>query len=59
MYLHKGTDFAVEHPEGNFEQAHMNSLFDYGSELGRTGYPWAKVPPLLRAPSDVLDKSDG
>ena len=47
-----GDDFvAVEHAE--FDKAYMNALFDYGYELARNGYPWAKAPPFLTGTDDV------
>ncbi len=49
-----GEDFTTPHPDINFDQAYMRSLFDYGYELGRAGYPWQKVPPILRSKDDVI-----
>jgi len=48
-----GVDFNVAYIEddftvayvGPFNQAYMNSLFNYGYEKGRSGSPWHKVPP--------------
>jgi predicted acylesterase/phospholipase RssA len=35
-------DVPVKQP---FDRHYMNELFRVGYELGRSGYPWAKVPP--------------
>jgi len=41
-----GDDFTT--PEtGDFDQAYMVALFDYGYELALQGYPWKKLPPIL------------
>ncbi len=37
-------DFDVAHPKP-FERAYMQSLYDVGLALGRSGYPWANAPP--------------
>lgn len=39
-----GTDFTVPYP-GPFDRYYMNALYNYGYELGRTGYPWRERPP--------------
>ena len=39
-----GSDFEVR-PMEQFETAFMNTLYDYGYELGWNGYPWQKIPP--------------
>jgi len=49
-----GTDFATPRPDGEFDPTYMQALFDYGHALGRGGYPWQKVPPLLKSPQDVV-----
>ena len=36
-----------------FDQAYMRTLFDYGYQLGRAGYPWRKAPPILEAPAQT------
>jgi hypothetical protein len=41
-----GDDFTVTE-EGQFDQAYMTSLYDYGYQLAVHGYPWLKVPPFL------------
>jgi len=40
-------DFTVKHT-ADFETGYMRALFDYGFRQGRDGYPWKKVPPMLR-----------
>jgi Patatin-like phospholipase len=37
-------DFTVPY-KGPFDPGYMQSLFAYGYEKGRAGYPWRKVPP--------------
>jgi hypothetical protein len=37
-------DFDVAHPKP-VERAYMQSLYDVGLALGRSGYPWANAPP--------------
>jgi hypothetical protein len=49
-------DFTVAYV-GPFNQAYMNSLFNYGYEKGRTGSPWHKVPPGF-ARNDVGPRSN-
>jgi hypothetical protein len=39
-----GEDFTVPY-KGPFDPGYMQSLFAYGYEKGRAGYPWKKVPP--------------
>jgi Patatin-like phospholipase len=39
-----GEDFTVPY-KGPFDPGYMQSLFAYGYEKGRAGYPWRKVPP--------------
>jgi hypothetical protein len=43
-----GRDFTADRP-GEFDQAYMQALFDYGYREGRDGRAWHKVPPGLRA----------
>lgn len=43
-----GADFNAEHKE-DFDPAYMRTLFDYGYQLGKKGYPWQKAPPGLTA----------
>ena len=43
-----GADFNAEHKE-DFDTTYMRTLFDYGYQLARKGYPWQKVPPGLKA----------
>ena len=33
-----------------FDSVYMRELFRVGYDLGRTGYPWAKVPPGWTTP---------
>jgi hypothetical protein len=39
-----GDDFDVPY-KGPFDQQYMQSLFAYGYQKGRAGYPWQKAPP--------------
>src|SRR3974390_1888105 len=39
-----GDDFQTPY-RGPFDRIYMQTLFAYGYEKGRTGYPWQKVPP--------------
>jgi Patatin-like phospholipase len=39
-----GEDFDVPY-KGPFDTAYMQSLFAYGYQKGRAGYPWQKAPP--------------
>jgi Patatin-like phospholipase len=39
-----GDDFAVPY-KGPFDREYMQTLFAYGYQKGRAGYPWQKVPP--------------
>ncbi len=39
-----GDDFDVPY-KGPFDTAYMQSLFAYGYQKGRAGYPWQKAPP--------------
>jgi predicted acylesterase/phospholipase RssA len=43
-----GADFSADRP-GEFDQAYMQALFDYGYREARNGQAWHKVPPGLRA----------
>jgi hypothetical protein len=42
-----GTDFSAPRA-GDFDKAYMTALYDYGYQQARHGYPWQKVPPMLR-----------
>ena len=44
-----GTDFQRADKPGEFDQAYMQALFDYGYREARDGRAWHKVPPGLRA----------
>jgi patatin-like phospholipase len=46
-----GEDFGVEHKEA-LDRAYMRTLFDYGYQRARPGYPWGKVPPNLVQSTD-------
>jgi predicted acylesterase/phospholipase RssA len=39
-----GDDFEVPY-KGPFDKGYMRSLFAYGLQKGRAGYPWQKAPP--------------
>jgi hypothetical protein len=43
-----GSDFAAD-KAGEFDQAYMQALFDYGYRQAREGRAWHTVPPGLRA----------
>ena len=43
-----GSDFTADRP-GEFDQAYMQALFEYGYREARDGRAWHKVPPGLRA----------
>ena len=43
-----GSDFTADRP-GEFDQAYMQALFEYGYREARDGRAWRKVPPGLRA----------
>jgi predicted acylesterase/phospholipase RssA len=45
-----GSDFTEELPTP-FDQGYMRALFDYGYQLARNGYPWAKQPPTFLRPA--------
>ena len=47
-----GEEFDAQKEE-EFETKFMRKLFDYGYDLGRTGYPWKKTPPGLDVVSQV------
>src|SRR5262249_51126929 len=39
-----GDDFNIPY-KGPFDKEYMQSLFAYGYQKGRAGYPWQKAPP--------------
>jgi predicted acylesterase/phospholipase RssA len=41
------SDFDLPEPDTLFDKTYMNALFDYGYDLGKTGYSWKKYPPYL------------
>jgi predicted patatin/cPLA2 family phospholipase len=48
-----GADFTVE-KKGEFEQAYMQALYDYGYRQARAGTEWHKRPPTLEgAPTSI------
>jgi hypothetical protein len=47
-----GADFNFE-KKGEFEQAYMGALYEYGYQQARTGKEWHKLPPTL---SQQVDK---
>ncbi len=47
-----GPDFTTPRPDADFDPAYMQTLFDYGYALGKSGYPWQKVPPAFREIED-------
>jgi hypothetical protein len=38
----------TEKPKEAFDPVYMRKLFDLGKQMGRSGYPWVKVPPGYR-----------
>src|SRR5882724_266816 len=46
-----GTDFVAPEKKGEFDQAYMRALYDYGYQQAKSGQEWHKVPPGL--PSSV------
>ncbi|HEY1447818.1 MAG TPA: patatin-like phospholipase family protein [Caulobacteraceae bacterium] len=49
-------DFDVT-KEGAFRPDYMRPLFERGYEMGKSGYPWMKVPPGLVGPVDPTDRA--
>jgi hypothetical protein len=47
-----GRDFVADRP-GEFDQAYMQALYDYGYRQAVQGNPWHKVPPGLPPPDAV------
>lgn len=43
-----GADFKADKP-GEFDQAYMNALYQYGYQQAKNGQAWHKVPPSLEA----------
>lgn len=42
-----GSDFVAPMKKGEFDQAYMQALYQYGYQQGRSGHAWHKVPPGL------------
>ena len=42
-----GRDFKAPEKKGEFDQAFMQALYDYGLQQGRAGPIWHKVPPSI------------
>jgi len=42
-----GSDFVAPKKTGEFDQAYMQALYQYGYQQGRSGHAWHKVPPGL------------
>ena len=42
-----GSDFVAPLKKGEFDQAYMQALYQYGYQQGRSGHAWHKVPPGL------------
>ncbi len=40
----------TERPAEEFDQAYMNTLYNYAYDLAANGYPWREVPPGLEVP---------
>jgi len=45
-----GTDFVAPEKKGEFDQAYMRALYDYGYQQAKSGQEWHKVPPGLPSP---------
>ncbi|CAN5922391.1 patatin-like phospholipase family protein [soil metagenome] len=45
-----GADFTVE-KKGEFDQAYMQALFDYGYQQAKSGREWHKAPPGIARPT--------
>lgn len=45
-----GRDFQVPPKKGEFDQAFMRALYDYGYREGKAGPRWHKAPPALERP---------
>ena len=49
--LNVGTRFPHPTEKGQFEQAYMRALYDYGYRQIKSGQAWHKLPPGLAAPN--------
>ena len=43
-----GSDFVAPEKKGEFDQAYMRALYDYGYQQAKAGREWHKAPPGLR-----------
>ena len=48
-----GADFAPAEKSGEFDQAYMQALFEYGYRQAKAGREWHKAPPGLAAPGAI------
>jgi predicted patatin/cPLA2 family phospholipase len=48
-----GTDFTPPPKKGEFDQAYMRTLFEYGYQQAKSGREWHKTPPGLSAPGAI------
>ena len=47
-----GADFKAP-KTGEFDQAYMNALYEYGYRQAKSGRAWHKTPPTLETPAMV------
>ena len=50
-----GADFKAP-KAGEFDQAYMNALYEYGYRQAKSGHAWHKTPPTLATPAMVPEK---
>ena len=46
-----GSDFVAPEKKGEFDQAYMRALYDYGYRQAKAGKEWHKTPPGLASPT--------
>jgi hypothetical protein len=46
-----GADFVAPQKKGEFDQAYMQALYEYGYQQARAGTEWHKTPPGLASPT--------
>ena len=46
-----GSDFVAPEKKGEFDQAYMRALYDYGYQQAKAGREWHKTPPGLASPT--------
>lgn len=46
-----GSDFVAPEKKGEFDQAYMRALYDYGYRQAKAGTEWHKAPPGLASPT--------